>query len=75
MILEVKVKPKSSQERIVPSETGPWTVYLREAPEKGKANESLRRLIAKRFEVPRSSVRIVKGETSKLKWVEVDEKK
>jgi uncharacterized protein (TIGR00251 family) len=40
-------------------------------PEDGKANDSLIRLLAKFFSVPKSSLRIVSGATSRLKRVEI----
>jgi uncharacterized protein YggU (UPF0235/DUF167 family) len=38
----------------------------------GRANEALRRLLAKQLRVPRSSVTIVRGHRSRDKVVEVD---
>ena len=72
MKVEVKVKPRSSQEKVVVSEKGHWLVYLREAPEKGKANEAMRRLVAEKLAVRKSAVRILKGKTSTLKLIEVE---
>ena len=40
-------------------------------PEDGKANEALVRLLAKTLDVAKSKVRIVTGETSRMKIVEV----
>jgi uncharacterized protein YggU (UPF0235/DUF167 family) len=71
VILEVKVKPRSSQERIVETAKGPWTVYLRAVPAKGKANEALIAMLAERFSVPKSAIRILLGESSKLKRLEI----
>jgi uncharacterized protein YggU (UPF0235/DUF167 family) len=71
MKIEVQVKPRSSQEKIVVSEQGSWVVYLREAPEKGKANEAMKRLLAEKLDVRKSAIRILKGKTSKTKLIEV----
>jgi uncharacterized protein YggU (UPF0235/DUF167 family) len=46
---------------------------VREAPEKGKANEKVRELIAEQLKVALNRVRILRGETSKLKFIEVVE--
>lgn len=40
-------------------------------PEKGKANKELIKKISKHFDVPKSNVRIVSGEKSRKKLVEV----
>ncbi len=47
-------------------------VRVAAAPVDGKANEALERLLASALEVPRSSVRVVVGLTSRRKQVEVD---
>jgi hypothetical protein len=75
VILEVKVKARSSQQKIIePARPGePWVIFLREAPEKGKANEAVRELLAERFGKPKSFIQILRGETSKLKQVEIKE--
>ena len=41
-------------------------------PEDGKANKALIVLLAKKLDVARTSVRIVTGETSRLKTIEID---
>ncbi len=41
-------------------------------PEDGKANNALIALLAKHFEVAKSAVRIVSGETARLKLVEIE---
>ena len=44
---------------------------VRAVPEKGKANKSLEKLIAKHFKVPKSSVQVTAGTTSRLKTLVV----
>jgi uncharacterized protein YggU (UPF0235/DUF167 family) len=41
--------------------------------EDGKANAMVQKLLAKHFGVPKSAVRIVRGTTSRMKVVEVDQ--
>jgi uncharacterized protein len=38
----------------------------------GRANESLRRLVAKRFGVPKSAITILRGHRSRDKVIEID---
>jgi uncharacterized protein YggU (UPF0235/DUF167 family) len=68
--LQVRVQTRSSQEKVV-SEGTIWKVYVHEAPTDGKANEAVRKLIAKHLKVAQSAVQIVSGKSSKLKWVEI----
>lgn len=41
-------------------------------PEDGKANKALVALLAKALDIPKSSIRIAAGETSRLKTIEID---
>lgn len=41
-------------------------------PEKGKANEALVALLSKQWHIPKSRLRIVRGETDRNKIVEID---
>lgn len=47
------------------------TIGVMAKPEKGKANEEIIKKIAGYFGVPRSSVKIVSGATSKKKNIEI----
>jgi len=47
-------------------------VWVCAAPERGKANEEVRRVLAEALGVKRSAIRIVSGETSSKKTVEAD---
>lgn len=72
-ILKIKVLPRSSTNAIVATmPDGTLKVKLTAPPVDGRANEKLIELLAKEYEVTKSNVRIVKGETSKIKTVEID---
>jgi uncharacterized protein YggU (UPF0235/DUF167 family) len=47
-------------------------VQVTAAPEKGKANTAVVEVLAEALDLPKSALRIVSGETSPLKTVEVD---
>ena len=68
--LQVKVFPKSSREQIIEKD-GIIKAYVKAAPEKGKANKALIELIAKEYKVSKSRVKVIKGETSRSKVIEV----
>ncbi|HIC09134.1 MAG TPA: DUF167 domain-containing protein, partial [Aquificales bacterium] len=45
---------------------------VNQPPEKGRANERIAELLAEYFDIPKSRVRLVRGETSKEKVFEID---
>jgi uncharacterized protein (TIGR00251 family) len=70
--VKVKVTPKSGRGELVGFlADGTLKVKLLAAPERGKANEELRALLAKRPGVCPHQVEIVGGEISPLKHVRV----
>lgn len=48
-------------------------VSVTAAPEKGKANAALIKLLSKHWGIPKSAITIVRGETSRMKVIEVAE--
>jgi uncharacterized protein (TIGR00251 family) len=70
MLVEIKVIPRSSR-NLIKDEGGRLKAYLTIAPEKGKANKVLVELLAGHFNVKKSCVRIVKGEHSHHKIIEI----
>jgi len=71
--IKVKVFPRSSREQLI-RESGLVKAYVKAAPDKGKANRALVELIAREYNVKKSSVIILKGQTGRNKVVEVLEK-
>ncbi|AUT00866.1 hypothetical protein CLI64_10920 [Nostoc sp. CENA543] len=70
---KVKVKPNSKQQKIEEQADGSLTVYLKSPPVDGKANEELIKLLAEKFDVPKSHIRIKSGLTSRQKLIEIEE--
>lgn len=70
--LHIKVKPNSRQQTLQTAEDGSLVICLKSPPVDGKANDELIKLLAKEFKVPKSSVRIKSGQSSKRKSVEID---
>lgn len=72
LTLTLKAIPKASKNEIGDLlEDGSLKVKITAAPEKGKANAAICELLALHFGVPRRNVRIVRGETSHNKQVEI----
>lgn len=67
----IQVKPKSSIARIEQKNEKELTVWVREVPEDGKANDAVVRAIAEHFDVAPSRVRILRGATGRKKTVEI----
>lgn len=69
---KVKVKPNSKVQKIEQEADGSFIVYLKSPPVDGKANEELIKLLAEKFHVPKSYIRIKSGLSSRQKLVEID---
>ena len=70
-IFNVRVIPHAKQNKIV--ETGSsLRVYTTVAPENGRANNAVIKLLAEYFDVPKSSIKIIKGLTVRDKIVTID---
>lgn len=73
-MLRVRLQPKASADRLegmaLDAAGHPYLkARVRAAPEKGKANAALEKLIAGAVGAPRSAVTVIKGGTSRLKTV------
>lgn len=71
MIYNVRVQARSSREEMIRNADGSLKAYLTVPPVEGKANEALRGLLAEEFCIAKSRVRIIRGESSKDKVVEI----
>ena len=69
VVLAVVAKPGAKKDDIVGLYGTSLKVAVTAAPEKGKANKAIAKLLAKRLGVAPSNVSIVGGETSKQKRI------
>ena len=69
---QVKVKPNSRKQNIEESTDGSLTIHLKSPPVDGKANKELIEVLAKKFDVLKSQIRIKSGLSSKTKLIEID---
>jgi uncharacterized protein (TIGR00251 family) len=65
--LKIKVKPSSNKNKIVKMEDGTFKIWIKSAPEKGKANKELQKYLKKVTGIP---VKITSGLTSENKTIE-----
>ena len=68
--LSIKVIPKSGRSELK-FEGNSLKVWLKTAPEAGKANEELVRTLADKFGISRSGIEILRGFSSKNKVVDI----
>jgi len=71
MKIKIKVIPKSSRAQITEDLEGHLRVKLKSAPVQGKANKELIELLARHYQVAKSQIKIIKGQTSKNKTVDI----
>ena len=70
--IAVRVTPRAARSRIVAESDGALRVYVTAVPEAGKANAAVCKLLAKAMGVPKSALRLVRGETARDKVFRVD---
>jgi hypothetical protein len=70
--LTLTVSPGARQSAIVGRHGDGWKVRVSAPPERGRANNALLTLLAEALSVPRSGVRLVHGESSRHKTVDVE---
>lgn len=68
-LLSIKVVPKSNCTEIVGWEGEELKVRIHALPEKNRANEELIRFLSKTLKIPKSSITLIQGETSRHKKV------
>lgn len=67
ILLPVQAQPKARKNALVGWHAERLKVSITQAPEKGKANQALQKLLAKSLGLKRSQIQLVSGETSPLK--------
>ena len=71
MILSIRVIPKASR-NLVKKENDSLKVYLTQPAQEGLANKQLVDLLAGYFKVKKYQIKIIKGQNSRNKAVEID---
>jgi len=71
MRIEIKVKPGSKKEEVLPLGDGAFKVSVKERAIEGRANEAVRDALAKHFKVSKSKVQLLGGLRNKTKRFEI----
>lgn len=71
VILLVRVQPRASKDEIAGEMDGALKVRLRAPAVEGRANEALVEFLAELLKTPKSAVRILSGDRSRTKRIEI----
>lgn len=66
IIVKLKISPNASKNEIIKTPDG-VKIKITSQPIDGKANKCLVEFLSKQFKIPKSSIEIIRGETSKEK--------
>jgi len=72
LVFKVQVVPRSSRSEVAGEHNGALRVRVSSPPVEGAANKELTQVLAKAFNVSRSAVNIVSGQSSRLKQVSIE---
>jgi uncharacterized protein len=70
--ITIKVIPRSSQNKLVLLEDGTYKAKLTAPPVDGEANAALIKLLSKEFNVAKSCIHLIKGESGRVKIISID---
>ncbi len=71
VLLTVHVKPRASQNQLIPELPDRITLRLNAPPVEGAANAACRAFLAERLDLPRSRILVLHGETSRRKVIRI----
>ena len=71
MKISVKVKPNAKMEKVEKLSETEFTASVKASPQDGKANLALIALLADYFHVPKKRISLLRGASSKQKWLEI----
>lgn len=70
MIVNVRVIPRARKNQITVDEDGTVRVHTSAAPADGAANDAVIKMLAEHFKVPKTSIRIIRGASTRNKVIE-----
>jgi uncharacterized protein (TIGR00251 family) len=71
-IVDVSVSPNAKKTELVGWHDGALRIRLQAPPVEGAANEALRKWLAQSLDLPGSSVKLLRGDTSRRKQLSLD---
>lgn len=70
MRLTIHVIPRARQNKVTAEENGSLRVHTTAVPADGEANDAVIKMLAKHLNVPKTSIKIVRGANSRDKIIE-----
>jgi uncharacterized protein len=67
----VSVKPQAKKESVIKLADGEYRVSVHPPAQDNQANQSVVKLLAKHFSVPKSAVTILRGDASRKKLIQI----
>lgn len=71
--INLRVIPRARQNKIDIDDSGVYRVHITAAPVDGAANAAVIKMMAEYFKIPKSQIKIIRGETSRDKIIEIPE--
>ena len=71
-LIAVRVQPRASRDQVLGDREGVIAIALKAPPVDGQANAALLAFVARQLAVPRRAVLLVRGATSRSKWIRVE---
>jgi uncharacterized protein len=71
--IAVRVQPRARRDEIVGERNGALVVRVTAPPVENKANDAVRKLLARRLRIAPGRVSVVRGASSRNKLIEIDE--
>lgn len=69
--INLRVIPRAKQNKIDVDEYGVYRIHITAAPVDGAANAAVIKMLAEYFDVSKSQIKIIRGETSRDKVIEI----
>lgn len=67
----VRVMPRARQNSVDVASDGTIRVHTTAAPTDGAANAAVIKMLARHFDVPKTSIKIIRGETARNKIIQI----
>ena len=72
MKISVKAHPKSKKIQVLEKDPAHYEVWVREAPDKGKANQAVIEALSEHLGIARSRLSVISGHASRNKMIEIE---
>jgi len=72
-MLEVRVVPNAKESSVEQVGEGQFKIKTTAKPQHGEANKAIQALLADYLDIPKSKLWLKRGESSKIKYFEIDE--